>query len=160
MRHLAIIVFVGACATAPLPSGPRTSVAECVTGAIANLGVDEQEMPVLRLATGHPLPLTGLASGTVLGLTGATVTVCGPIVSGVLQVASYEIRFVDGMQAYLGSARETRGTWYLDVGASRPLVPLSGVPEAIQRSSGQLFWVAGTWVDHSFAVRSFGAIRP
>jgi hypothetical protein len=50
-----------------------------------------------------------------------------------IEAQSFELRAVDGMTAYLGTLEEAEGS---------------------------LVWVAGSWMDEAFSVKSFGLMVP
>jgi len=79
-------------------------------------------------------------------VTGAVVTVCGESLSEgsrQLMVASFELRSVDGNEAYLGVIRSTGSGYVIDSGLGRPEVPIVNVPTALEEAEGQEVWVAG-----------------
>jgi hypothetical protein len=92
------------------------------------------------------------------------MTVCGKlatdaIAEGAIEVEAFELRAVDGMTAYLGTLQEVDGGWQLNPERSGAPVPLSGVPEQLREAEGSRVWVAGTWTDQSFSVKSFGLME-
>ncbi len=71
---------------------------------------------------------------------------------------SFELRQVDGMQAYLGSLRVVGGETVLDPGSGRAPIPLGEVPDELAGGSEGLVWVAGSWGGGVFLVVSFGML--
>jgi len=97
-------------------------------------------------------------------LSGTVVTVCGELTTdardvSTIEAQSFELRAVDGMTAYLGTLQEVDGGWQLQPERSGSPVPLSGVPEQLREAEGSLVWVAGTWTDQFFSVKSFGLME-
>jgi hypothetical protein len=92
------------------------------------------------------------------------MTVCGELTTDVraenaIEAESFELRSVDGMTAYLDTLQEVGGGWQLKPEESGAPVPLSGVPEQLREAEGSLVWVAGTWTDQFFSVKSFGLME-
>jgi hypothetical protein len=133
----------------------------CVTGTVFRVGTDFDPATILRLDSGEQIRITGEREETIRWLSGTVVTVCGELATdaraeNVVEAESFELRAVDGMTAYLGMLRAVDGGWQLKPERSGVPVPLSGVPEQLREAEGSLVWVAGTWTDQSFSVKSFG----
>ena len=158
MRRFGLLLAAAACAAPAADSIRPPGAGECVTGRVGNLGSGPIDIPAILRSPEGPLRLVGDAAKDVLALTGATVTVCGPLEQGALGMATFEIRSVDEMQAYLGVLMPTSSGFALDLGGGRPQVPLVGVPVALADKSGARVWVAGTWLGDGFAVKSFGVM--
>ena len=124
------------------------------------MGTDFAPATILRLDAGGESRITGNREDQIRFLTGAVVTVCGPVTTDArtIEVQSFELRAVDGMTAYLGTLQEVDGSWQISRKGNDSLVPLSGVPEQLRGAEGSLVWVAGAWVDEAFSVRSFGIL--
>ena len=75
---------------------------------------------------------------------------------GALSVDTWELRQIDGMQAYFGRVEAAGETILLGPGGERPPIPLDDVPNDLRRSGGRKAWVAGLWMAGAFSVRSFG----
>lgn len=158
MKRWLLLLTVAACAPAPAPQSAPPVDAECVTGVVANLGVDRQRHPVLRTAAHGLVHLTGPAADAVLELTGATVMVCGAREAAAIAVESYELREVDGMPAVSGILESEGAGFVLDRGADRGKVRLLEVPAALSAQLRQQVWVAGEWVGPELLVKSFGLL--
>ena len=133
----------------------------CLTGKVFSVGTDFAPATILRLNDGQETHITGDGAARTRLLTGALVTVCGPITTGatVIEVESLELRAVDGMTAYLGMLEEAGDAWKLKRDGSGAPIPLSGVPEQLREAEGSLVWVAGNWGDQTFLVKSFGLVE-
>ena len=107
----------------------------------------------------QPRVLGGAAAERLRLLVGAVVTACGTSeVDGALSVDVWELRQIDGMQAYFGRVEVTGETILLSPGGERPPIPLDDVPNDLRRSGGRKAWVAGLWMGGAFSVRSFGVL--
>jgi hypothetical protein len=162
MRRVAVAVATLSCtALACAPAANTTSFAAgepCYTGTVAFDGVEGVGRTVLRHDGRHLVDLHGAGAAAVLQLSGALVTVCGPAAGADragIAVAGFELRQVDGMQAYYGTVRVAHGRVLLESGG-RPPVPLGDVPDALRAAHGRDAWVAGAWHGAFFAVRSYG----
>ena len=148
-------------------AGQSVSVAppeSFLTGRVFSVGTDFTPATILRLDGGEEAQITGDRENQIRVLSGTVVTVCGELTTGARDVStieaqSFELRAVDGMTAYLGTLQEVDGGWQLKPERSGSPVPLSGVPEQLREAAGSLVWVAGTWTDQSFSVKSFGLME-
>ena len=132
-----------------------------MTGTVGSEGSGLLTTPILVLAAGVVARLEGPVALEVQMLTGALVTVCGQPGSArsALVTEAYELRQVDGMEAYLGTLETQADGLTLARGQGRLPLPLGRVPDVLARQTGERVWVAGVWEDGRFAVRSFGWIR-
>lgn len=157
----AVLLLSAACAPPPPGSAAPDPSGTCWTGTVATRGAEPFVQPVLALGDGSGLALEGDHADRIRTLQGATVTVCGlSDGSALTRITAWELRAVDGMQAYLGVLRRTGGGFALDPGEGRPPVPLSQVGDALASRAGRTLWVAGTWAGPAFAVTSFGDGTP
>ncbi len=148
-------------------SGQSVSVAppeSCLTGKIFSVGTDFAPVTILRLDGGEETQITGDRENQIRVLNGTVVTVCGQLTTdardvSTIEAQSFELRAVDGMTAYLGMLQAVDGGWQLKRERSGAPVLLSGVPEQLREAAGSLVWVAGTWTDQSFSVKSFGLME-
>jgi hypothetical protein len=136
----------------------------CLTGKVFSVGTDFDPATILRLDGGGETQITGDRENQIRVLSGTVVTVCGELTTdardvSTIEAQSFELRAVDGMTAYLGTLQEVDGSWQLKPERSGSPVPLSGVPEQLREAEGSLVWVAGTWTDQSFSVKSFGLME-
>ena len=153
-----LLCGLAGCALAPVPTPPGMEMWRCETGTLRTQGAE----PFVRLTLvreGEPaIVLSGRESERLALFTGGLVTVCGvPGRNGadILQPESFELRQMDGMQAYLGVLRRDGGP-SLDPGSGRPEVPLLDVPGMLLEAGGREVWVAGEWMSDGFMVRAFG----
>ena len=138
-----------------------------LTGRVFSVGTDFTPATILRLDGGEEAQITGDRENQIRVLSGTVVTVCGQLTTdardvrdvSTIEAQSFELRAVDGMTAYLGTLQEVDGGWQLKPERSGSPVPLSGVPEQLREAAGSLVWVAGTWTDQSFSVKSFGLME-
>lgn len=135
--------------------------APCVTGIAGGEGVEGMRTTILRPAEGGVVRLSGALVSRIGRLTGALVTVCGTrsAPGAPLDVSSFELREVDGMQAFLGTLRFGDDGAEMDMGEDRPTVPLGDVPAELSARSGGLVWVAGAWEGGRFSVRAYGVVE-
>ena len=145
-----------------VPVAPPES---CLTGTVSAVGTDFDLGTILRPDNGQEIRIAGEEEIRLRVLSGAVVTVCGELMTGARDVStieaqSFELRAVDGMTAYLGTLEEVHGGWQLNPKQSGAPVPLSGVPEQLGEAEGSLVWVAGSWMDEAFSVKSFGLMAP
>ena len=136
----------------------------CLTGQIFSVGTDFAPATILRLDGGEEAHITGDRENQIRVLSGTVVTVCGELTTdarnvSTIEAQSFELRAVDGMTAYLGTLQEIDGGWQLKPERSGAPVPLSGVPEQLRGAEGSLVWVAGTWEDETFLIKSFGLME-
>jgi hypothetical protein len=136
----------------------------CLTGKVFSVGTDFDPATILRLDGGGETQITGDRENQIRVLSGTVVTVCGELTTdardvSTIEAQSFELRAVDGMTAYLGTLQEVDGGWQLNPERSGAPVPLSGVPEQLREAEGSRVWVAGTWTDQSFSVKSFGLME-
>ena len=136
----------------------------CLTGKIFSVGTDFAPATILRPDDGQEIRIAGEEESRIRVLSGTVVTVCGELTTdardvSTIEAQSFELRAVDGMTAYLGTLQEVDGGWQLNPERSGAPVPLSGVPELLRESEGSLVWVAGTWEDETFSVKSFGLME-
>ena len=136
----------------------------CLTGQIFSVGTDFAPTTILRLDGGEEAHITGDRENQIRVLSGTVVTVCGELTTdarnvSTIEAQSFELRAVDGMTAYLGTLQEVDGGWQLKPEWNGSPVPLSGVPEQLREAEGSLVWVAGTWEDETFSVKSFGLME-
>ena len=155
------LLLLGATSCSVGSTGQLTSLApaeSCLTGTVFSVGTDFAPATILRLDAGGESRITGNREDQIRFLTGAVVTVCGPVTTDArtIEVQSFELRAVDGMTAYLGTLQEIDGAWQLKPDGNGVPVPLSGVPDQLREAEGSLVWVAGTWADQAFSVKSFG----
>jgi len=148
-------------------SGQSVSVTppeSCLTGKIFSVGTDFEPATILRLDGGGEIQITGDRENQIRVLSGTVVTVCGQLTTdardvSTIEAQSFELRAVDGMTAYLGMLQAVDGGWQVKPERSEAPVPLSGVPEQLREAEGSLVWVAGTWEDETFSVKSFGLME-
>ena len=143
---------------------PIVLAQSCVTGKVFSVGTDFDPATILRLDDGEETLISGDREDEIRVLSGTVVTVCGELTTdardvSTIEAQSFELRAVDGMTAYLGTLQEVDGGWQLNPERSGSPVPLSGVPEQLREAEGSLVWVAGTWTDQSFSVKSFGLME-
>ena len=136
----------------------------CLTGTVSAVGTDFDPGTILRLDDGQEIHITGEEESFIRVLSGTVMSVCGEVTTdardvSTIEAQSFELRAVDGMTAYLGTLQEVDGGWQLKPERSGAPVPLSGVPEQLREAAGSLVWVAGTWTDQSFSVKSFGLME-
>lgn len=157
MKRLFVLLIATACTPAP---GPESVVSDtaCITGVVANMGVDQQNNPVLRTEESEIIPLTGSAAVNVLKLAGAKVTVCGAREAASMVVHTYKIREADGMPAYSGILLSDGTGFALDREGQAEKVPLVDVPSSLSAELNHEVWVAGEWSGGSFVVKSFGVV--
>ncbi len=166
MKLIPILLFVtvscsaGSTAQAVSVAPPQS----CLTGKVFSVGTDFDPATILRLDDGEQVRITGEEEDRIRRLSGTVMTVCGKlatdaIAEGAIEVEAFELRAVDGMTAYLGTLQEVDGGWQLNPERSGSPVPLSGVPEQLREAEGSRVWVAGTWTDQSFSVKSFGLME-
>lgn len=150
----------GEATPAATPDAPVPASQQCVTGRVGTFGpAVPAPRIVLQVDDTRRVALDGDSVGFIGRLTGATVTACGvERQGGSLLVESFELREVDGMQAYLGTLRRVDGETALDPGTGRPPVTLGNVPGRLGDAAGRRAWVAGEWKEGRFAVRSFGIL--
>lgn len=151
----------GAAAPAAAPT-PESAGAECRTGVIGTSGSDPFVVPVLRTSP-EPLELTGPLVARIRQLTGALVSVCGDATrttGPALLVDAFELRQVDGREAYLGRVAVSEAGVFLEVGEGRPAVRLEDAPGQLADHAGEEAWVSGAWSDGGFVVTSFGVLAP
>ena len=144
-----------------VPVAPPES---CLTGTVASVGTDFAPATILRLDGGEEAYITGDRENQIRVLSGTVGTVCGELTTdardvSTIEAQSFELRAVDGMTAYLGTLQEVDGSWQLKPERSGSPVPLSGVPEQLREAEVSIVWVAGTWRDQSFSVKSFGLME-
>ena len=144
-----------------VPVAPPES---CLTGTVSAVGTDFDPGTILRPDDGQEIRIAGEEESRIRVLSGTVVTVCGELTTdardvSTIEAQSFELRAVDGMTAYLGALQEVDGGWQLKPERSGAPVPLSGVPEQLREAEGSLVWVAGTWTDQSFSVKSFGLME-
>ena len=155
---VAVALIVSGCAL-PLPDRPAVgqSASRCVTGIVGATGPDPFAETVLRRTGEGALVLGGAEAERLRLLVGAVVTACGTLeADGGLSVDTWELRQIDGMQAYFGRVEAAGETILLGPGGERPPIPLDDVPNDLRRSGGREAWVAGLWMAGAFSVRSFG----
>jgi hypothetical protein len=161
------LLLLAAVSCAVGPAGQSVSVAppeSCLTGKVFSVGTDFEPATILRMDGGEETQITGDRENQIRVLSGTVVTVCGELTTdardvSTIEAQSFELRAVDGMTAYLGTLQEVDGGWQLKPERSGAPVPLSGVPEQLREAEGSLVWVAGTWTDQSFSVKSFGLME-
>lgn len=144
----------------PRPVSEQEAMAsgDCATGTVGVMGSEGAATTMLRMSGGLPIRLVGDRAMEVRRLTQALVTVCGTrLGDGALSVATFELREVDGMTAYLGTLQGGGDAFVLDPGNGRPLVSLRGVPAELGAKARSRVWVAGAWGRDGFAVSSWGA---
>ena len=166
MRVLPLLLLATAsCSGKPAAQTvPIVPVQSCVTGTIFSVGTDFDPATIVQLDDGEQVRITGEREGEIRRLSGTVLTACGVLTTDAgiedqLKAESFELRSVDGMTAYLGTLQEVDGGWQLKPERSGAPVPLSGVPEQLREAEGSLVWVAGTWTDQSFSVKSFGLME-
>jgi hypothetical protein len=136
----------------------------CLTGKVFSVGTDFAPSTIVRLDDGEETRITGDLEEDIRVLSGTVMTVCGKVVRDaraqrMIQAESFELLSVDGMTAYLGRLQQRTSSWQLIQGGNEPLVLLSGVPGLLREAEGTLVWVAGTWEDETFSVKSFGILE-
>ena len=136
----------------------------CLTGTVSAVGTDFDPGTILRPDDGREIRIAGEGEGRIRVLSGTVLTVCGQLTTdasdvSTIEAQSFELRAVDGMTAYLGTLQEVDGGWQLKPERSGSPVPLSRVPEQLREAAGSLVWVAGTWEDKTFSVKSFGLME-
>ena len=155
---VAVALIVSGCAL-PLPDWPAVgqSASRCVTGIVGATGPDPFAETVLRRTGEGALVLGGAEAERLRLLVGAVVTACGTSeADGALSVDTWELRQIDGMQAYFGRVEAAGETILLGPRGERPPIPLDDVPNDLRRSGGREAWVGGLWMAGAFSVRSFG----
>ena len=155
---VAVALIVSGCAL-PVPDRPVVgqSVSRCATGIVGTTGPDPFAETVLRRAGEGALALGGAPAERLRLLVGAVVTACGTLeADGGLSVDAWELRQIDGMQAYFGRVEAAGEMILLSPGGERPPIPLDDIPNDLRRSDGREAWVAGLWMVGAFSVRSFG----
>ena len=158
VKMVAVALIVSGCSL-PLPDRPAVgqSVSRCATGIVGTTGPDPFAETVLRRTGEGALVLGGAVAERLRLLVGAVVTACGTSeADGSLSVDAWELRQIDGMQAYFGRVEAAGETILLGPGGERPPIPLGDVPNDLRRSVGREAWVAGLWMAGAFSVRSFG----
>ena len=135
----------------------------CLTGRVFSVGTDFDPATILRLDSGEEARITGDQEDNIRVLNGTVMTVCGKLATDAIaeraiEVESFELLTVDGMNAYLGTLQEVDGSWQIYHEGNDSPVTLSGVPEQLREAEDSLVWVAGAWVDEAFSVRSFGIL--
>lgn len=166
MRLIPLLLLVTASCSVG-SSGQSVSGAppeSCLTGKIFSVGTDFAPATILRLDGGGETQITGDRENQIRVLSGTVVTVCGKLTTDArdvitIEAQSFELRAVDGMTAYLGTLQKVDIGWQLNSEGSGSPVPLSGVPEQLREAEGSLVWVAGTWEDETFSVKSFGLME-
>lgn len=130
-----------------------------MTGTVGTRGTEGTTQAVIRPSKGDAVRLTGPEAAQVAALGNALVTACGSRSGDALSVSSFELRQVDGMQAYWGRIVATGSSVALDTGAGRAPVPLAGAPSEWAGQAGASVWVAGRWAGDAFEVQSHSAVR-
>lgn len=102
--------------------------------------------------------LAGPHARAILSMTGAVVTACGRIQSEIMIAGFFELRAVDGLQAYSGELARSAGVFVVRPGPGRAEVPLSDAPPQFSELVGRAVWVSGDWVGAQFAVKAFGVV--
>ena len=133
----------------------------CLTGKVFSVGTDFDPATIVQLDDGEQVRITGEREGEIRRLSGTVLTACGVLTTDAgiedqLKAESFELRSVDGMTAYLGTLNHTNGSWELTPNNGGAPVALSGVSDQLREAKGYLGWVAGTWADQAFSVKSFG----
>jgi len=167
VRLIPLLLLFGIVSCSAGSAGQSVSVApseSCLTGKVFSVGTDFDPATILRLDGGGETQITGDRENQIRVLSGTVVTVCGELTTdardvSTIEAQSFELRAVDGMTAYLGALQEVDGSWQLNPERSGAPVPLSGVPEQLREAEGSLVWVAGTWEDETFSVKSFGLME-
>ncbi len=166
MRVLPLLLLATAsCSGKPAVQAVPTAPAQsCLTGKIFSVGTDFDPATIVQLDDGEQVRITGGREGEIRRLSGTVLTACGALTTDAgiedqLKAESFELHSVDGMTAYLGTLIYTNGSWELTPNNGGAPVALSGVPEQLREAEGSLVWVAGTWTDQSFAVKSFGLME-
>ena len=84
----------------------------------------------------------------------------GPRLEKGVEIESFQLNSVDGMVAHLGTLLYTEERWQLTTADNRrTLILLTDVPEQLSHAQGAVVWVAGTWLNEAFSVKSFG-VKP
>ena len=133
---------------------------ECLTGRVGVEGPGLDPRVALARAGAPMRPLAGPLARRIRLLTGATVTACGVPSAGPglpLWVEAFQLRQVDGYEAYLGQVRRAGdGDELAPWGGGVP-IPLMGAGREAPRAPAMV-WVAGRWQDEWFVVLSYGAL--
>ena len=158
---IALTSCIAGSAGEAVPVAPPKS---CLTGTVSAVGTDFDPGTILRLDDGEEIQITGEEESFIRVLSGTVMSVCGEVTRSAraqrtIQAESFELLSVDGMTAYLGTLQQTDSSWQLFRGGNEPLVLLSGVSGLLREAEGTLVWVAGTWTDKSFSVKSFGLME-
>lgn len=154
---LLVLVLLSRC-----PAGhaaPDYEAASCLMGHVRTLGTSPTPFIVIETDSAR-VELTGDSVPRIRQLVGALVTVCGrDQAAGRLVVESFELKEVDGMQAYLGTVRQTGQLVTLDRSIGGQNMVLSDAPDRLRALLGREVWVAGVWIGATFSVRSFGLMN-
>lgn len=137
----------------------------CVTGKVFSVGTDFDPATIVQLDDGEQVRITGEQEGEIRRLSGTILTACGERTEdgrpgNAIKAESFELRSVDGMTAYLGTLNHTDGRWELTPNNKAAPISLSGISDPLRSAEGSLVWVAGTWGDQVFSVKSFGLMGP
>ena len=163
MKVLLLLIGMAGCSLPPAePPTAASGEGRCETGVLRTEGAEPFVSLILTGEGGETIELVDAQVPRLRQVTGAVVTVCGESPSegsSELMVASFEIRSVDGNEAYLGVIRSTGSGYVIDSGLGRPEVPLANVPTALEEAEGREVWVAGDWSTEAFLVKSFGIFR-
>jgi len=169
-RFPLIVLVVAGCASAGTASSSTgaaasardlrpDSVPACATGVVGVEAPGIAPRTTLRAQDGSATLLEGPEARRVRLLTGAVVTACGQAAGAgsPLVVETFDLRQVDGMEAYLGSLRRQPGRAELDPADGGVPIPLGGAVDQIPAEAPML-WVAGRWAGDRFEVLSFGVL--
>lgn len=166
-----VALTLAGCARAAAPGAEPSPPAEpegfawaegtdCFTGRVGVEGPGIDPRTALARAGAAPRLLAGPLARRVRLLTGATVTVCGVPGAGPgvpLWVESFQLRHVEGQEAYLGQVRRAGDFDELAPWGGGAPIPLMGAVREVPRGP-VMVWVAGAWQDEWFVVLSYGVL--
>ncbi len=166
MRHAAMALGIGGCIAMSACGGTGGygrldgQAPETLVGEIGLSGSVPMVMVTLRLSNGQSVSLVGELRAELAELTGAVVAVEGvrTATPREFDVASYEIRSIEGERPLVGTLTLFEGAIWLEVEGDE-VVRLVEVPERLRGKVGAKVWILGRPADGGTYPHTYGIIR-